>query len=178
MTALIRRPIPDTSYVERIAAFCAGEVKRQGHLVFDPNDGGLRLAWMLYAWEFAALRFAAGEQRPSIETIQSLGRLVERSNEFGFRRCNVRVGDHIAPPYEQVRAQMTNLWGTIGNVMPRQGRWGIAGGMTADDFYVEFQRIHPFRDGNGRVGKILHNWILGTLDAPVLIEDYFGWGNP
>lgn len=38
--------------------------------------------------------------------------------------------------------------------------------------------IHPFYDGNGRTGKILHNWLLGTLDDPVLVYDYFGGGNP
>lgn len=36
----------------------------------------------------------------------------------------------------------------------------------------------PFADGNGRTGKILHNWLLGTLNDPVLVTDYFGGGNP
>ena len=49
---------------------------------------------------------------------------------------------------------------------------------TADDWYLAYEWIHPFCDGNGRTGKILHNWLLGTLDAPVLVPDYFGMGNP
>ena len=49
---------------------------------------------------------------------------------------------------------------------------------TADDAYLEFQRIHPFVDGNGRVGKILHNWLNDTLHDPILVKDYFGGGNP
>jgi len=49
---------------------------------------------------------------------------------------------------------------------------------TADDWYLAYEAIHPFGDGNGRSGKVLHNWLLQTLDEPVLVRDYFGMGNP
>ena len=49
---------------------------------------------------------------------------------------------------------------------------------TVDDWYLAYEWIHPFRDGNGRSGKILHNWLNGTLDDPVLVDDYFRQGNP
>lgn len=49
---------------------------------------------------------------------------------------------------------------------------------TADDWYLAYEAIHPFADGNGRTGKILHNWLKETLDDPVLVHDYFGGGNP
>lgn len=47
-----------------------------------------------------------------------------------------------------------------------------------DAWYLCFEAIHPFADGNGRTGKILHNWLKGTLHKPVLVEDFFGGGNP
>lgn len=50
--------------------------------------------------------------------------------------------------------------------------------VTADDWYMCYEAIHPFGDGNGRSGKVLHNWLLGTLEEPVLVDDYFGGGNP
>lgn len=172
------RALPVTARVERIAAFCAAEVTRQGHDVFEQDDGGIRLAWMLQAWAFAK-RGATHLPYPTVHHIQTLGRLVEPGkNQFGYRRCNVRVGDHIGTPHERVRVEMENLWNAAPHVKRTQGRWGIEGGMTADDFYLAFERIHPFVDGNGRVGKILHNWLLGTLDDPVLVADYFGGGNP
>jgi hypothetical protein len=50
--------------------------------------------------------------------------------------------------------------------------------LSPDAWYLCFEAIHPFADGNGRTGKILHNWLRGTLNNPVLISDYFGGGNP
>jgi hypothetical protein len=32
--------------------------------------------------------------------------------------------------------------------------------------YRRFAEIAPFRDGNGPVGALLYNWLLGTLDDP------------
>lgn len=43
--------------------------------------------------------------------------------------------------------------------------------MTAQEAYEEFERIHPFADGNGRVGKILFNYLNGTLENPVFPEE-------
>lgn len=39
--------------------------------------------------------------------------------------------------------------------------------LTVDEFYWEFEEIHPWKDGNGRVGSILWNYKNGTLTNPV-----------
>lgn len=39
--------------------------------------------------------------------------------------------------------------------------------VTNEEFYQRFEEIHPFEDGNGRVGALLYNVFSGWLDDPV-----------
>ena len=79
-----------------------------------------------------------------------------------FRKGGVGVFDgdkpiHIAPPADRVRDLMSDLFGWLEN---------------ADDhllirscvFHYEFEFIHPFADGNGRIGRLWQSLILGRLN--------------
>ncbi|MBO4742859.1 MAG: Fic family protein [Bacteroidales bacterium] len=79
-----------------------------------------------------------------------------------FRKGGVGVFDgdkpvHIAPQADRVRDLMNDLFAWLEN---------------ADDhllirscvFHYEFEFIHPFADGNGRIGRLWQSLILGRLN--------------
>lgn len=91
---------------------------------------------------------------------QMMSALVETAGQF--RRSGVGVFDgnrtvHIAPPFERVPELMANLFDWLKN---------------ADDhllirscvFHYEFEFIHPFADGNGRMGRLWQSLILSKLN--------------
>lgn len=131
--------------------YCREEVSRQGHDV-SALDGIARVGWMLDAWSVATQKWADNEL-PDLYSIEYLGELVERSlNQGGFRQVNVRIGSKIFPRPEEVEHRLGKLL-AFRNISPLE-------------FYIEFEEIHPFADGNGRVGKILLNWLNNSMLAP------------
>lgn len=47
-------------------------------------------------------------------------------------------------------------------------------GLTPDHYTREFLEIHPFADGNGRVGSLLWNYLRGSIHDPEPMPNFFG----
>jgi len=75
----------------------------------------------------------------------------------------VRVGTHIAPAPEHVARMVESLFDDYTNSLE-----GFAIDKIAK-FHLDFETIHPFNDGNGRIGRVLMNYQLQQLGFPVII---------
>lgn len=82
-----------------------------------------------------------------------------------FRKSGeyVRVGSFIAPPPEHVERLMDEAIVTYTSDHETYFVERIA------RFHLEFETIHPFVDGNGRIGRVIINYQLERLGFPPLI---------
>jgi Fic family protein len=70
-----------------------------------------------------------------------------------FRTSNVRVGEHIAPQSHLVAKLMSELFEWL-----KESDEHIL--LKSCIFHYEFEFIHPFTDGNGRIGRLWQSVIL------------------
>jgi Fic family protein len=96
------------------------------------------------------------------DAIRETHRLILRTRQPDvageYRDGQNHVGGRAPPPAPVVRP----LLGWLLQQHPRDG-------VEAIRWHVEFERIHPFWDGNGRVGRLLYLWHCRQLDLdPVL----------
>ena len=75
----------------------------------------------------------------------------------------VRVGAHIAPAPEHIEALLEGLIDDYNSSHDRYFLDNVA------HFHTEFERIHPFCDGNGRIGRVLINQQLANFGYPPVI---------
>lgn len=88
------------------------------------------------------------------------------ATEIGhFRLVNVRVGSRVCPAPNEVPA-MIDTW--LGIVNRKYDDPLKSEDQIMDD-HVAFEKIHPFVDGNGRVGRILLNWERIRNDHGILV---------
>ena len=98
------------------------------------------------------------------------GGVGEKAKPGNFRNQAVRIGTLMPAPSTDVPKLMAQLEKYINtdNSLPPLIKAGLA--------HVQFEVIHPFLDGNGRIGRLLIILILienKLLDTPILYPSYY-----
>jgi hypothetical protein len=142
--------------MSKITEFCIAECGRQNDLTTEAVAG------MVEAWYCAS----GSHFWICPDNILVLGETVKPQNK-NFRKTpvtfqNGQKGIH----HNDIERCLDNLCKAIHRDYEDEN-------ISADEFYKEFESIHPFEDGNGRVGAILWNVLKGNIYNPVCPPDFF-----
>lgn len=85
------------------------------------------------------------------------------AGRFRIKGENVRIANHIAPPAQNILNLIEDLFLNYATNKETFFVEKIA------RFHLDFELIHPFCDGNGRIGRVLMNHQLRELQLPPII---------
>ncbi len=130
---------------------------------------------------FAALRHIekhAKKKRLTHEDLLRLhaimaGDVMDQGDAGRYRMIRVRVGPYVPPPPEEVSGRMLHLLEWWNREAP-----ALSPILSSAILHYRFEAIHPFADGNGRVGRALALWELyrrGFDSHHIFSVDEFYW---
>lgn len=135
-------------------------------------EGYAKAAQWVYAQAVEQSREWSGAERINLTELRQIHRLVvepawlhsppeglhQREGPGSFRQHDIRpfTGGMTPPPFPGVPALVTD-WLRDANRGPTSDQHPM---VFVADVHARFERIHPFRDGNGRVGRLATNLLL------------------
>ena len=94
--------------------------------------------------------------------------LIDQQDVSGeYRNYNLMVRRRRPTSYEKIACKMHELVESVGVLAEEQHPIEIAA-----FFHLRFEKIHPFGDGNGRVGRLVINLMLEKEGFPAVIFPY------
>ncbi len=98
------------------------------------------------------------------------GEFRRSQNWIGQANCTLETATFVPPPIHEMQPALDNLEKFLHNPasLPVLIHCGLA--------HAQFETIHPFLDGNGRVGRLLITFLLcqrGVLQRPLLYLSYY-----
>ena len=81
-----------------------------------------------------------------------------------YRDYLIRVGDYIAPDWQGVRILMKKFIEFVNS-----SYFNLNSVELSAKVHYRFEKIHPFGDGNGRIGRLIMNKILWDNGYPMII---------
>lgn len=142
--------------------------------VFDEDS----LNQAFYAWEYLKR-----QEELSVSVILKTHKILMlhqplRPDQIGyFRQCAVWIGGREGIHYSQISSAIKS-WCV--DAMTSIEVPGDDGSNIKID-HIEYERIHPFIDGNGRTGRMFMNWQREKSGFPILViknsekQSYYRW---
>lgn len=84
-----------------------------------------------------------------------------------YTTCDMAAGDTVFGDHKKLIARVPDLMRSTAEALTRN----IHPVIVAARFHGFFEYLHPFRDGNGRTGRLLSNWIMLHCGQPLIIID-------
>ena len=84
-----------------------------------------------------------------------------------YRDYLVRAGSYLAPDWQDIKKLMNEFIKFIKENKRRMNPVELSASA-----HYKFEKVHPFGDGNGRIGRLITNHILWHKGYPMLIIEY------
>ncbi len=154
------------------------EFLEQSNLIEDVGPAGLQDSIKAYNYLMQVKRGGLTNKH-ILKTHRILLRTLNPKIAGKYRDCSVQVGGYLAPPPEKVLENMEKFLELVNNKRVKFNPKEKA--KYCKRVHINFEKAHPFEDGNGRVGRLILNWQRKQMGLPILIVknsekyDYYNW---
>jgi Fic family protein len=147
---------------------------------FIENErSGIALEDAVLAWSFLKKQRTINNTNvlKAHKILMSRRTTIEDKYKGAFRDYEVKVGDRVCLPSHYCKVALVTLFQRIKSHIRYYDSTQYMQEKKLIEFciqtHVDFEKIHPFGDGNGRIGRMIYNWhrLMVGLPIDVILED-------